>query len=1274
MKFKFLLVSIFILQLVSGQEYLSFKTKQITDQKVRTMPVRSVGGEKSNQLTVTYSFENAGIGRKVVKSEEYQFLHFEGFAKMAQVGAPALPMHNDLIAVPGVEVPVVKIIAAEYTDIQGYNIHPTLEPERDTEGAAPVEFQKDERIYSRDAFFPKEVVTVENVHHYREIPIAVVQTRPMQYNPVTKTLRVYSKITYQVNYTATLNSKSINENSLHALNLLKGNILNAAIVNTTKVAKEGSTDPNYLIVAHSAYAAAADTLAKWKAQMGYNVEVIIDGSWDAAKVKESIHSRYQAYTPKPDYFVIIGDHTGDYAVPGEEYYEPKNEDLYATDLYYACMDGGDDYYPDMAHGRISVSSPAQAMTVVRKIVNYERNPVTNASFYENGLNCAQFQDVADDEAPDGYAARRFCHTSENIRDYLKDDQDYTVERIYYTDGANTPTNFNNGYYSNGEAIPTEMLRANNFDWNGGAAEILSSINAGKFYVFHRDHGYSGGIGWAHPRFLSENTYGYASNVNQLSNGSLLPVVFSINCHTGEFKLDQCFAEEFLRHDNGGAVGVVAAACYSYSGYNDGFATGMVDAMWSNPGLTPTFGSGGNSSPVASDVNNIRTMGDVVNQGLARMIETWNDNRYTHRLFHWFGDPAMRMWTENPNSNTITATIPASVECDATSFTITGCNVEGATVTLVVNNQLVAKALVSGGSATLTFDYAGNSEQPAIVTISKENHKPLMANAEVLGDCVFPPVAKFIADQSTIQPGESVQFTDASLNNPNTWAWTFEGATPSESTTQNPVVTYHEAGTYDVTLRVSSENGSDELLLTDFIVVAELQYCSATSDACDEHISNVSLNTIENASDCGNYQDYTSISTDLSKGSTYPIVVTNPNDYSSDKVGCWIDWNQDKDFEDADEAVVITYSNGSGTGNVVVPDHALAGNTRMRIRILYNGTPQPCGDSDYGEVEDYTVNIIDNNTYTLTFKVGDESYDIEGATVTLSDDQSQQTNASGIAMFNGLEYGTTVEYSVAADGYKPKSGSVEIDGNVEELISLKQEKFNVNFTVNNGTNAIEGATITLGDQTLLTNEQGKANFSMVPGDYDYTISADTYVSASGEISLSDVDVDKTVSLNLEKFNINFTVNNGTNVVAGATVMLSDQTELTDNSGKISFLMQPGDYNYTISAEGYKEANGNINLQNTDVDKTVTLSFNTGFGDLDTKEITIYPNPTNGMVMLKGTHVKDATISVYDLQGAKLISKTADNNQIEIDLSKYAEGAYIFQIESNQKVYKKLIIKE
>ncbi len=137
----------------------------------------------------------------------------------------------------------------------------------------------------------------------------------------------------------------------------------------------------------------------------------------------------------------------------------------------------------------------------------------------------------------------------------------------------------------------------------------------------------------------------------------------------------------------------------------------------------------------------------------------------------------------------------------------------------------------------------------------------------------------------------------------------------------------------------------------------LAYCAA-SGGCDEFISNVQVGDIDNSSVCEGYQDFTDLSTTMSTGIGYDITVENGNAYQGDQCGIWIDWNQN-DTLHINEMIDLEGTPGLGpyTGTIVPPDNAVGGETRMRIRITYTGDLISCGTTTYGEVEDYSIFVL-----------------------------------------------------------------------------------------------------------------------------------------------------------------------------------------------------------------------------------------------------------------------------------------------------------------------------
>lgn len=140
-----------------------------------------------------------------------------------------------------------------------------------------------------------------------------------------------------------------------------------------------------------------------------------------------------------------------------------------------------------------------------------------------------------------------------------------------------------------------------------------------------------------------------------------------------------------------------------------------------------------------------------------------------------------------------------------------------------------------------------------------------------------------------------------------------------------------------------------------------EYCTSQgNNVNDEYIGRVQLNTINNASGAQKYSDYTNISTSLTEGTTYTVTVTPTwtGTKYNEGVAVWIDYNGDKDFNDAGELVFSKSASKTSpvSGSFKVPTGTIGSETRMRVSMKYNGIPTSCETFSYGEVEDYTINL------------------------------------------------------------------------------------------------------------------------------------------------------------------------------------------------------------------------------------------------------------------------------------------------------------------------------
>ena len=98
------------------------------------------------------------------------------------------------------------------------------------------------------------------------------------------------------------------------------------------------------------------------------------------------------------------------------------------------------------------------------------------------------------------------------------------------------------------------------------------------------------------------------------------------------------------------------------------------------------------------------------------------------------------------------------------------------------------------------------------------------NATAAMQCVAtnintPPISTISSDVQQICPGSSIQFFGSSSGGvATTFSWTFPGGSPATSTAQNPIVTYANAGTYNVTLTTGNNFGSNTLTSTNYLNV------------------------------------------------------------------------------------------------------------------------------------------------------------------------------------------------------------------------------------------------------------------------------------------------------------------------------------------------------------------------------------------------------------------------------------------------------------------------
>jgi hypothetical protein len=158
--------------------------------------------------------------------------------------------------------------------------------------------------------------------------------------------------------------------------------------------------------------------------------------------------------------------------------------------------------------------------------------------------------------------------------------------------------------------------------------------------------------WSNPSFS-------VHHLDSLSNGALLPVVYSINCESGFWDMEtdadpgdpnrfsESLVERLLLLEGGGMVSGIGDVRASPTWANSIFTLGLFDATW--PGVAPGF----------HPATPLRRLGDILNYGKIYLLfnigVAYTGEEVTLEaavadliLWHVLGDPSLEMWTRNPN--------------------------------------------------------------------------------------------------------------------------------------------------------------------------------------------------------------------------------------------------------------------------------------------------------------------------------------------------------------------------------------------------------------------------------------------------------------------------------------------------------------------------------------------------------------------------------------------------------------------------------------------------
>ena len=387
------------------------------------------------------------------------------------------------------------------------------------------------------------------------------------------------------------------------------------------------------------FAQAFQTYAAWKHKSGTFIKIVkfsdISATNDAAScstaIKPFIQRAFDTWKYRPSHVLLVGD-AGVFPFikwnsPTEGSYQANN----TTDEYFGETDSSNRYQPDILVGRLPVQDTAQMASMLKKIMNYERAPVTTDTAWFKRIIA-----ISSDQLVISAGTHGEMDTTGGKKTY----QAETVREV--------------SQMQIGLGYTVDTLMCNN-DADIQLGTVISSINKGCSYINYRGQGWA--EGWKTPCYQFN-----IENVPQINNAGMLPFITGIGCGIAMFDVSpggltgapECFGEEMLRLGTlsapRGAIAVFGPTGETHSYWNNALDKGLYNGLFKNNLWSP-------GHALAAAISNMYK-GDL----------NLDTSDYLARLYLILGDPSTHLWKNIPHTATVTG--PDSVPLGTDTVTVT----------------------------------------------------------------------------------------------------------------------------------------------------------------------------------------------------------------------------------------------------------------------------------------------------------------------------------------------------------------------------------------------------------------------------------------------------------------------------------------------------------------------------------------------------------------------------------------------------------------------------
>jgi hypothetical protein len=651
------------------------------------------GAVTETRLTVSFSRE--GLSFRNV--EGYDAVHLEDASYLAEAGKPKLPAITMWIALPaGMTVTGIRVIDVEAEEIPGrYLVVPAQLP-RPLTSAVPYDATQkpDAELYASSGTYPAERVKLLRQADLAGQNMAALLVCPVEYIPAEGRLALATRIKVVIEGTQGrkcgdyLPANLRTESRAKYEQVLKGMVVNPQDVELQAdfTPRPMGVDPgqyDYVIITPAAMVNGFQVLADWRTRQG-RPATIVTTEWiytsggytgtDIEKIRAFVADAHANWGAAD--FLLGGDsnlipyHIRSITVP--EYW---TDDI-ANDTYFADYD--DDWVLEVNIGRAPMRTVSAAKKFKNRIFTYEKSPPLTG--YAKTALLLGFDTQACGDV-DGETFQE---------DYIR-----------------TP------YIPGTWAVDTE------YDSEPGThrGDVIAYLNQGYHLVNHYEHCNTTLMGTGsvcHGDIIA------TADMDTLTNGDRRSILFPIGCFPADFRTFRCIGEAAIGNRFGGSIAFIGNTCYGWGGpmgdmahytcaQNDYFYRNIFDL-----GMTSL---GDNVSLAKNDVYD--------------PYDPYNLHMYCFTQLHLLGDPALTIWTDDPQGLVVThqqGLLPGDPVTFPVDVSSGGGPVDGATVCLSKDGDVYEVGQTSGGVASFGFTPA--TEGTLFVTVCHDNCIPYEGYAVV----------------------------------------------------------------------------------------------------------------------------------------------------------------------------------------------------------------------------------------------------------------------------------------------------------------------------------------------------------------------------------------------------------------------------------------------------------------------------------------------------------------------------------------------------------------